>query len=88
MVSRSTGANTMPGRLSKKKPVPKLYRCPFSKIISPMYIRKVMREAITAGSQRERSFLLPIKNEPTNTPTVTPRRTKNTVMRIADRGAT
>ena len=88
IVSISTGAKTMDGMLLKRNPVPKLYKCPLSKTISPMYIRRVMTEAATDGIQREARRLFPKKNEPTNTPTVMPRRTKNAVMRAAERGET
>ena len=78
----------MPGRPSKIKPEPKLYRCPLSKIISPMYIRSVITEATTAGIQTEIIFRFPNRNDPTKTPAVTPNRTKNTVISEADKGDT
>ena len=88
IVSRSTGAKTMCGRGLKRKPVPKRYKCPLSKHISPIYISSVITLATTDGAQRDKVFFFPKKNELTNMPTVTPRRTKNTVISVADKGET
>lgn len=78
----------MPGMLSKINPVPKLYRCPCSRIISPTYIRNVIMEATSAGIPIETKFRFPKRNEPTYTPTVTPKIMKNAVIKVADRGDT
>ena len=59
-----------------------------SKIISPTYIRSVIADATIEGIQTETNFRFPKRNEPTNTPTVTPKRTKNTVINAADNGDT
>ena len=73
---KSIGANTIPGMLSNTNPVPKLYKCRFSRIISPMYIRNVMAAAAIDGIQTETNLLFPKRNEPIKTPTVTPKRIK------------
>ena len=78
----------IPGILSKTNPVPKLYKCPFSKNISPRYIRSVIAEATIDGIQIETSFPFPKRSDPTNTPTVIPKRTKNIVINAADKGDT
>jgi hypothetical protein len=36
------GATMIPGILSNRNPVPKLYKCPWRRIISPTYIRVVI----------------------------------------------
>ena len=85
---KSISAKTIPGKLSNIIPEPKLYKCPFSSIISPIYIRNVIIEATIDGTQIETSFRFLKKNEPTNTPTVTPKSTKNTDINVADSGDT
>lgn len=87
-MNKSIGAKTIAGKLSNIIPEPKLYKCPLSRIISPIYMRKVMAEATIAGIQIETSFRFPNKNEPVNTPAVKPKRTKNTVINVADKGDT
>ena len=88
MINKSIGAKTIPDMLSKINPVPKLYKCPLSRIISPIYIRNVITEATIDGLQIETNFRFSKRNEPTNTPTVTPKRTKNIVINAADNGDT
>ena len=88
ITTKSIGAKTMPGKLSKIKPEPKLYKCPLSRNISAICIRKVITAAEIAGIQIDKSFRLPIRNEPRNTPTVTPSRVKKKVIKEADRGET
>ena len=85
---RSIGAKTIPGKLSNKKPDPMLYKCPLRSTISPIYISSVITEAEIAGIQTDTSFRFPRRNDPTNTPAVTPNRIKNTVISAADRGDT
>ncbi len=88
MINKSTGARIIPGMLLNIKPVPRLYKCPLSRIISPIYIRYVITEATIDGIQIETSFRVPKRNEPTNTPTVIPKRIKNTAINVADKGDT
>lgn len=88
IINKSIGAKTIPGILLNIMPEPKLYKCPFSKNISPIYIRNVITEATIDGIQIETSFRFPKRNDPTNTPAVTPKRTKNIVINIADNGDT
>ena len=78
----------MPGRLSNKKPFPNKYKCPLSRIISPIYIRNVITEATIDGIKIETGFRFSKRNEPTNTPAVTPKRIKNTAINVADKGDT
>ena len=78
----------MPGKLSKIKPEPKIYKLPLSRNISAIYIRRVITAAKIAGIQIDTSFRFPKRNEPRNTPTVTPSRMKKTVIKDADRGET
>ena len=88
ITSKSIGAKTIPGRLSNKNPEPRIYKCPLRRIISPIYISNVITDAEIAGIQTDMSFRFPKRNEPTNTPAVTPNRTKNTVINAADKGDT
>ena len=88
ITNRSAGARIIPGMLSKKIPVPKLYRLPFSRIISPRYIKRVIPEAIIAGSHTDRKLPFSNRNEPAKIPTVTPSRMKNRAISIAERGDT
>ena len=88
ITSKSIGAKTIPGRPSNKKPVPKLYKWPLSRNISAIYIRKVITDDEIAGIQIDTSFRFPKRNEPTNTPAVTPSRIKKTVIKNADKGET
>ena len=85
---KSIGAKTILGKLSNIIPEPKRYKCPLSRIISPIYIRNVMAEAAIDGTQTETSFRFLKRNEPTKTPTVTPKRIKNTAINVADNGET
>ena len=73
---------------SKNKPEPKLYKCPLRRNISAIYIRNVIMDAEIAGIQIDTSFRFPKRNEPKNTPTVTPSRIKKTDIKEADRGDT
>ena len=82
------GESTMPGMLLKMNPLPKRYKCPLSRIISPIYISSVIEEATMDGIPMERNFRFPKRNEPTNTPTVTPKRTKNMLISVADKADT
>ncbi len=88
ITNKSIGAKTIPGKPSNIKPEPKLYKCPLRRNISPIYIRSVITDAEIAGSQTDMSFRFPKRNEPTNTPAVTPNRTKNNVINAADKGDT
>ncbi len=88
IISKSIGAKTIPGKLSNIIPVPILYKCPLSSIISPIYIRSVIAEAAIEGTPTEITSRFPKRNEPVNTPNVTPKRTKNTVISAADKGDT
>ena len=88
ITSKSIGAKTMPGKLSKIKPEPKIYKWPLSRNISAIYIRRVITAAKIAGIQIDTSFRFPKRKEPRNTPTVTPSRMKKTVIKDADRGET
>ena len=53
-----------------------------------MYIRNVIKAAAIDGIQTETNLLFPKRNEPIKTPTVTPKRIKNTVISVADKGET
>ena len=88
ITSKSIGAKTMPGKLSKIKPEPKIYKCPLSRNISAIYIRRVITADEIDGIQIDTSFRFPKRKEPRNTPTVTPSRMKKTVINEADRGET
>ena len=88
IMNKSMGARTIPGMLLKRNPVPIRYKCPLSKIISPIYISSVIKEAIADGIHMDIDFCLSKRNEQTNTPTVTPNRIKNTAMSVADRADT
>ena len=88
ITNMSIGAKMIPGRLSNKKPEPRQYKCPFRRIISPTYIRSVITDAEIVGIQTDTSFRFPKRNEPTNTPAVTPNKIKNTVINTADKGDT
>lgn len=88
IVSRSTGARTIPGMPLKRNPSPKRYRCPCNRIISPTYISSVITEATIDGIQTETNLFLSKRNEPAKTPADTPRRTKNKVIKTADKGDT
>lgn len=88
MINKSTGARAIPGILLKTKPEPNIYRCPLSKIISPIYMRSVITEAVIEGIQMETNFRFSKRNEPTNTPMVTPKRMKKTAINVADKGDT
>ena len=88
ITSKSIGAKTMPGKLSKIKPEPKIYKLPLSRNISAIYIRRVITAAKIAGIQVDTSFRFPKRNEPKKTPTVTPSRIKKTVIKDADSGET
>ena len=84
----SAGAKTIPGMLLKTDPLPKLYKCPLSKIISPIYISSVIAPATIDGIQIETNLHLPKRKEPTNTPDVTPKRIKKTAIKAADNADT
>ena len=88
IINKSIGARTILGMLSNMNPSPKLYKCPFSRVISPIYIRSVITEETIAGIQIERNFRFFKRNEPTNTPVVTPKSTKNIAINAADNGDT
>lgn len=88
IISRSIGAKTIPGKPLNINPVPKLYKCPLRRIISPIYIRNVIIEETIDGIHIEINFCFSKRNEPTNTPTVIPKRTKNTAINAADNGDT
>ncbi|MBR4021467.1 MAG: hypothetical protein IKI94_02515 [Ruminococcus sp.] len=70
IINKSIGAKTIPGIQLNIVPEPKLYKYPFSKNISPIYIRNVITEATIDGIKIETSFRFSKRNEPTNTPTV------------------
>jgi hypothetical protein len=53
-----------------------------------MYIRNVITAAAIDGIQTEINLFFPKRNEPIKTPTVTPKRIKNTVISVADKGET
>ena len=84
----STKDSTIFGRLVNKAPVPRLYKCPFNSIISPMYIKSVMAEAVTDGTSFSTALCFLRRNDPVKTPAVTPKRTKNSVINTADNGET
>ena len=88
ITNKSIGAKTMPGNPSKSKPEPKLYKFPLRRNISAIYIRNVIIEAEIAGIQIDTNLCFPKRNEPKNTPTVTPSKIKKTDINEADRGDT
>lgn len=88
IIIKSIGAKAIPGKLLNINPMPKLYKCPFRRIISPIYIRNVIKEAAIDGRKIEMNFRFPKRNEPTNTPKFTPKMTKNTIIKAADKGDT
>ena len=88
ITNKSIGAKTIPGKPSNINPEPKLYKCPLRRNISAIYINSVITDAEIAGIQIDMSFRLPKRNEPINTPVVTPNRTKKTVINDADKGDT
>ena len=88
MMIKSTGANIIYGIGLKRNPSPKRYKCPCSKIISPIYIRSVISKDTIAGTQTESNVFLSSRKEPKKMPTVTPHRIKNMAIRIAEIGDT
>ena len=78
----------IPGILSNRNPVPKLYKCPWRRIISPTYIRVVIIADTIAEIPTVTNLRLPRRKEPTYIPTVTPKRMKNMAISVADKGDT
>lgn len=58
VINISIGATTISGMMLKINPVPRLYRCPYNKIISPIYISSVNIEATIDGTQIETNLRL------------------------------
>ena len=64
MTRRSIGTSTIPGIPWQRSDVPKRYRCPCSRIISPKYITVVIADADSAGTVTDSAGLFPNKNAP------------------------
>ena len=88
MTRISAGASTSFPKPSKRNPCPNLYRFPFSKIISPIYMSKETKTAVIEGAASDNAFLFPKVQDPTNTPIVTPSKAKKTAIKTAETGET
>ena len=88
IISISMGASTIPASPLNKNPEPKRYRCPLSRIISPMYIKSVTTDAKIDGSNIDHFLSFPSVNELTKMPTVIPNNKKNIAINMADTAET
>lgn len=88
IIKISNGARIIPGIPSNKIPEPNLYKCPFRRIVSPMYMASVTSDAASEGTNTESAFLLPRTKELVYVPAVIPRTTKNRLIREADNADT